>query len=479
MSRRHAFRLAGVAVLGAAALAGCVSTPLPDLTQALPPQWTSLPAAAAPRPAGSAWWQDFHDPQLDSLVAQALREDLDVAQALARLRAARRMDGVATAELKPQLHARTEEPIDPDASASFLVAGFDAEWELPLFGRGEATRRLSRGDLQSAQASLEQVRTATVADVARNWIELRHAQQAEQLLQRIADARQRQATLSAALVGLRLAPPATAAQAQAAQLQAQAALGEPRSANAAAAQRLAVLLARSVPDPAWSAVAPAAAPGAAAPGLQIGAIDAVPADLLRRRPDIAAREAEVLRAAGELGIARADRYPSIGLGGAIHWSTNLLSHRRTATPHEIASLGPLIDIPLFDWGQRQAQAQARGDLLQAAALAYRQCVLEAVAEVQNALTALEQQRQRVLAQQQALQALQQAADAAQARRRLGLGSDLDVATQQTAHDQAALDLLEAQRQRDLDYIALQTALGSADTQTAATASPASATGATP
>ncbi|WP_039955895.1 TolC family protein, partial [Xanthomonas graminis] len=231
-------------------------------------------------------------------------------------------------------------------------------------------------------------------------------------------------------------------------------------------------------DPAWSAtVAAAAAPDAAPSGLQIGALDPVPADLLRRRPDIAAREAEVLRAAGELGIARADRYPSIGLGGAIHWSTNLLSHRRTATPHEIASLGPLIDIPLFDWGLRQAQAQARGDLLQAAALAYRQCVLEAVAEVQNALTALEQQRQRALAQQQALQALQQAADAAQARRTLGLGSDLDVATQQAARDQAALELLETQRQRDLDYIALQTALGSADTQTAGT--DAGAAGAAP
>ncbi|WP_323811033.1 TolC family protein, partial [Xanthomonas translucens] len=223
MSRRRASRLAGLAVLSAAALAGCVSTPLPDLTQPLPRQWTSLPAAATPRPAGSAWWQDFHDPQLDALVAQALHDDLDVAQALARLRAARRMDRVATAKLKPQLHARTEEPIDPDASASFLVAGFDAEWELPLFGRGEAARRLGRGDLQAAQASLAQVRTATVADVARNWIELRHAQQAEQLLQRIADARQRQAALSAALVDLRLAPPAAAAQAQAAQLQAQAA----------------------------------------------------------------------------------------------------------------------------------------------------------------------------------------------------------------------------------------------------------------
>jgi NodT family efflux transporter outer membrane factor (OMF) lipoprotein len=474
MSGQRALRLAAVALLGATVLSGCVSTPLPDLAQPLPPQWSALPAAP-PRPPGSTWWQDFHDPQLDALIAQALRQDLDVAQALARLRAARRLDRVADARLKPQLHARTEDPIDPDASASFLVAGFDAEWELPLFGRGEATRRLADGDLRTAQANLAQVRTATIADVARNWVELRHAQQAERLLQDIAQARQRQAELSASLVGLRLAAPATAAQAQAAQWQAQAALGEPRSAAAAAAQRLAVLLARSAPDPAWSAAAAPA--GAAAPALRIGAVDAVPADLLRRRPDIAAREAEVLSAAGELGIARADRYPSIGLGGAIRWSTNLLSHRRTATPHAIASLGPLVDIPLFDWGLRQAQAQARGALLEAAALAYRQCVLQATAEVQDALTALEQQRQREQAQQQAVQALQQAADAAQARRRLGLGSDLDVATQQAAHDQAALDLLEAQRQRDLDYIALQTALGSADTQTAATA--ASAAGAAP
>ncbi|MFC6839171.1 efflux transporter outer membrane subunit [Xanthomonas theicola] len=475
MSRRRALRLAGLAGLSAVALAGCVSTPLPDLAQPLPPQWTALPAAAAPRPAGSAWWQDFHDPQLDALVAQALREDLDVAQALARLRAARRMDGVADATLRPQLHARTEDPIDPDASASFLVAGFDAEWELPLFGRGEASRRLARGDLQAAQARLEQVRAATVAEVARNWIELRHAQRAEQVLQRIVQARQQQATLSQALVRLRLAAPATAAQAHAAQRQAQTALNQPRSAGADAAQRLAVLLARNAPDPAW-AVAPTANSGAAQLGLQIGAIDAVPADLLRRRPDIAAREAEVLSAAGELGIARADRYPSIGLGGAIHWSSNLISHRRTS-PHGIASLGPLIDIPLFDWGQRQAQALARGDLLEAATLAYRQCVLEAVAEVQNALTTLEQQRRRELAQQQAVQALQQAADAAQARRRLGLGNDLEVATQRAARDQAALELLDAQRQRDLDYIVLQTALGSAAPRGAGT--DAGAAGATP
>ncbi|MCI2261903.1 efflux transporter outer membrane subunit [Xanthomonas indica] len=450
---------AGVLALAAAlALAGCASQPIPDLRQpSLPAQWSSAtPQAAAPRPQGSAWWQDFHDPQLDALVAQALRDDLEVGQALARLRAARRLDAVADATLRPQLRARTEDPIDPDASASFLVVGVDSEWELPLFGRGEATNRVARGDLQSAQANLAQVRAATISDVAHNWIDLRHAQQAERLLQDIASARQRQAGLQQTLVDLHLAAPATAAQAQAAALQAQSAVNEPRDAAAAAARRLAVLLGRDTPDPAWSAAAATTAPGQ----LQIAAVDSVPADLLRRRPDIAAHEAEVISAAGALGIARADRYGSIGLGGAIRWSTSLLSHRRTAT-HGIASFGPVIDIPLFDWGIRQARAKARGDLLEAATLAYRQTVLDAVNEVETALTTLEQQRRNTETQQQVLQAQQQVAEVAQQRRRLGLGSDLDVATQQAARDQAALELLEAQRQRDLAYVALHTALGSA------------------
>lgn len=456
---RIRIRPASVLTLAAAlALAGCASTPLPDLPQqSLPARWSSpTPQAAVPRPPGTAWWQDFHDPQLDALVAQALRDDLNVGQALAKLRAARRLDTVAGASQRPQLRARTLDPIDPDASASFLVVGLDSEWELPLFGRGEATRRMARGDLDNAQADLAQVRAATIAEVTRNWIDLRHAQQAERLQQDVVAARQRQAALQATLVDLHLATPASAAQAQAAALQAQTAMSEPRDAAAAAARRLAVLLGRDTPDPAWSTAAASAAPTA----LQIAAVDSVPADLLRRRPDIATREAEVLSAAGALDLARADQYGSIGLGGSIRWSTTLLSHRRTAT-HGIASFGPVIDIPLFDWGIRHAKAKARGDLLEAATLAYRQTVLEAVNEVEDALTALEQQRRNVETQQQVLQAQQQASEVAQQRRRLGLGSDLDVATQQAARDQAALELLEAQRQRDLAYVALHTALGSA------------------
>ncbi|WP_017917505.1 TolC family protein, partial [Xanthomonas sp. SHU 308] len=178
---RIRIRPASVLALAAAlALAGCASTPLPDLPQqSLPARWSSpTPQAAVPRPPGTAWWQDFHDPQLDALVAQALRDDLNVGQALAKLRAARRLDTVAGASQRPQLRARTLDPIDPDASASFLVVGLDSEWELPLFGRGEATRRMARGDLDNAQADLAQVRAATIAEVTRNWIDLRHAQQA-------------------------------------------------------------------------------------------------------------------------------------------------------------------------------------------------------------------------------------------------------------------------------------------------------------
>ncbi|MGO4780989.1 TolC family protein, partial [Lysobacter sp. 2RAB21] len=92
--------------------------------------------AAAPDPR--AWWSAFADPRLDRLVDEALSANLDVQQARWRLRAARTLYQRAGSVLRPELRARTANPIDPDASASFFVAGLDATWELGLFGRSEA-----------------------------------------------------------------------------------------------------------------------------------------------------------------------------------------------------------------------------------------------------------------------------------------------------------------------------------------------------
>jgi len=434
--------------------AGCVSTPLPDLHVALPPQWQHLAPGAttsAPGTDPDRWWEAFADPRLDAVVDDALAANLDIAQAAARLRAARVLHRRADAPLRPSVHFRTSDPIDPDASASYLVAGFDSVWELGLFGRGTAIHRIANADLATAKAELREVQVSVAAEVSREWITLRAAQQREALLTRIRDLRAEQARLTGERLRLRLATPQQAAQARAAVAQAEDAIAEPREAAAASAQALAVLLGRSEPDRAWLQ------PGEL-PTLGEASVISAPADMLRTRPDIAREQAVVLRAAGELGIAKADRYPSIAIGGSIVASVSE-AERENKNPGAIGSFGPIIDIPLFDWGMRRAQAEAKGEILQAAALAYRKTVLTAVGEVETALAALEQQRLRELASAQAWQALSDVADRTERRHRLNLVSGLDRAGSDADRDQAALELAVVRTNRAIDYIALCKALG--------------------
>jgi NodT family efflux transporter outer membrane factor (OMF) lipoprotein len=439
----------GIALL-LPALAGCVSTPLPDLHVDLPPAWQQpLPARGVP--AAMSWWRTFDDPRLDALVEQALATNGDIGQASARLRAARALARTSDADLRPNLHLRTSDPIDPDASASYLVAGFDSIWELGLFGRGHALRRMARADIEEADADLGGARLAVAAEVARQWTLLRLAQQHEALLRGIQQQRRAQERLVEERARLGLASPQQLAKARAAVAQAGIAQADPHAATVAAAQAIAVLVDRAEPDPAWLQPGPV-------PVLSAPAVTSVPADLLRQRPDIAHAQAAVVGAAGELGVARADRYPDIAIGGSIIRSISEATRINTDTG-AIGSIGPLIDIPLFDWGLRRSREQAKAAGLQAAALAYRKSVLAAVAEVETALATLDAQRLRAQQAQLALDAVDGVAKAMQRRRALGLASDIDVADARIDRDQAALELADARGNHAIAWVALCKALG--------------------
>lgn len=435
------------------ALGGCSGTALPALKPPLPAHWRHAVPAAAPVAVDlHGWWHAFGDPQLDGLIDEALANNLQVAEADERLRAARALRSRSSARFLPQVHARTSDTIDPDASASFFVAGFDATWELGLFGRREATRRASQGALDDAAADLRAAQVSLVAEVAREWLQLRAAGQRLTGLTAIRDARQRQLAMLRTRQRLQLVPATTVDQAQAALAQADAALAEPRDAADAGAERLAVLLGRNEPDPRWLQ-------SAAPPTLGALRVDSAPADLLRARPDIAKAQAAVLQAAGAAGLARADQYPNIALGGSLVWSTDITSHRAHSVSRAIGSVGPMLDIPLFDWGLRAAEADARQHELRASVLAYRQTVLQGVAEVETALGTLARQRQREDQCALAAQALQRADNAIGTRVALQLASPLERQDSTIAREQAALALDDARSARGLAYVALFKALG--------------------
>lgn len=461
---RPLMRTALVAAL--AVLSGCASVPPPKATAtapSLPAQWRHAPATTSvPATDLHGWWHAFGDPRLDALIDQALAGNLDVAQAVERLRAARTLRGHASAGFLPRLRARTDDAIDPDASASFFVAGFDAIWELGLFGRRAATRHEAQGELDASLADLRAAKVSLVAEVSREWLDLCAAQEQARRLGQVRDARARQLDLLRIRQRLQLVPAATVDQAQAELAQAEAALAGPRQAIDAGAQRLALLLGRSEPDPAWLQPGPM-------PTLGAWRLDATPADLLRSRPEIARAQAEVMRAAGEAGLARADMYPQLALGGSLVWSTDITSHRPHAVSRAIGSVGPIIDIPLFDWGLRAAQAHAKQHELRASVLAYRQAVLQGVAEAETALGQLELARTRESQSELALAAARRIDTATAKRVALKLASPLERQDSAIAREQAALALVRARTARGLAYIALFKALGGAPLPDEATA----------
>ncbi|HEU4670949.1 MAG TPA: TolC family protein [Dyella sp.] len=445
-------------------VAGCTGIAMPKLDAPVPARWSHAVAPAGALPVDlRGWWHAFHDPALDALVEAALRDNLQAAEAKERLLASRERFRSARVQYLPRLRAKTEDAIDPDASASFFVAGFDAIWELNLFGRGTATNRQARGEVDASAAELQRIRVSLVGEVVRDWLELRANQQREATLQAIRDLRQRLLDQTRVRTRLRLAAPQAVAQAEADLAQSEAALAEPRGEIDRLAQRLAVLLGRSEPDPAWLAPAPL-------PTLGDLRVDQAPADLLRTRPEIARAEADVLKAAGDAGIARADLLPRLGIGGSLVWSTNLTTHRRTRD-NALFSAGPMIDIPLFDWGAREAELRASKHDLKASVYAYRQAVLVGVAEVETSLGQLERQRERQAADQRAHAALTRAERAAATRVRLRLAAPAEQIDSQLALAQGELALTEATAARDLAFVSLYKALGGAPL-------PADATGAT-
>lgn len=435
--------------------AGCAVAPLPALPDTTPPTWRhDGDDGSAPAVDLRNWWTAFHDPELDRLVEAALADNLTIAQSALRIEAARAIDARSGAGFLPQFGFRTYAEPAPDSSASYFQAGFDSKWEFGLFGRAQSQQRIAAADRGIAESEGMAARASVVAEVARAYVELRGAEQRLALLGHQLDAAREKTRLVATRERLRLASSLDLAHARADEQSAAAALAEPRVAIERCRQRIAVLLAR---DGSGDDLVAAGAP----PQLGDLRVATAPAELLRTRPEIRRAENDVLKAAGEAGIARADLLPRLGLGGALTYSARVIGHTRLSDADGIVTFGPAIDIPLFDWGARRAALDARTAELSASLLAYRQAVLEGVAEAQTAMATLDGQRERVLALAQSLDASKQGADSAATLRRLGLADGVDGAAADSAVLQSQLDLAQAEQDRSIAFIALYKALGGA------------------
>lgn len=452
--QRSLLRPLTVLVLGAA-LGACVSVEVPKLPAGdLPAHWRNASPELGAKPDLTGWWKHFDDPELDVLVEQALRDNLDVQQAAWKLRAARALEEASATTFKPKLAFNTLEQPNAENTASYFQAGFDASWELGLFGRGDANAHLAAANSGAAEAELQSARVSLVAEVVREYLQLRAAQRSEALLGAAAEATQRKLELLRVQERLQLAPRLEVEQAAVTAAKAAAQLADPQAAIAQHAQALALLLGKSEPDPAWLAAKPL-------PRLAAGNVDSLPADLLRTRPEIRYAETEVLKAAGELGIARADMYPRFALGSSLTFAALVKGQTHLGDVNNSFAIGPIINIPLFDWGQRRAVLDAREDQLQAALLAYRQAVLRGAAEVESDLASLHASAQKVRHADAASTASQGSMDLSEKLWSLGQADGLQLADAQLALTESELDREQARLAHGLAFVALYKALGGA------------------
>lgn len=385
-------RGACVAALLAVALGGCAAVG-PDYSEpqlAVPAGWSAGTGTDAMDAVLLArWWHGFGDPVLDRLVADALAANLDLAQARARLREARARRGVAGAALAPSVDAslsgsrsRSSGQSGSGSTRELYSAGFDASWELDVFGGLRRSVEAAQADLEASVESLSDTRVSLAAEVALNYIDLRTAEQRLAIAEESIASRGENHQIIRWRQQAGLVSELDLAQATTDLESTRAVLPPLRTAVTEAKNRLAVLLGRNPGELESLVHADRPIPLAAAE-----IVAAIPADTLRQRPDVRAAERRLAAQTARLGEAEAARYPSFRLSGSLGLEALELDALadRGANTH---SLFGGITAPVFNAGRIAANIEIQDALVEQARLAYRAAVLAALEEVENALTAV-------------------------------------------------------------------------------------------
>jgi NodT family efflux transporter outer membrane factor (OMF) lipoprotein len=419
--------------LSAVALSGCAVGPdyrAPETASA--DEWSTLPAAgvrreAADAPSLAAWWTSLNDPALDALVDRALQHNKTAAQARARVLEARARRGVAGAAFVPSVGAsasssrtNSESRLGSQSDADLAGAenevystGLDSLWELDLFGGKRRALEAANAQLAAAEADLRDVLVTLLGDVALSYTDVRTAQSrlthAEANLKAQADVLDiTRWRANAGLVSVLDVEQATASYEQT-----RAAIPTLDSSLAQAMHRLAVLtgeppgtltdqLAERKPVP----VAP------------VDIVAGVPADVLRRRPDIRGAERRLAAQTAQVGVATAALYPSLSLSGAI--TLQSLTASDVLDGFQTDRVGVSLSMPIFQGGALRRNVDAQNALVAQALATYEGTVLAAYEEVENALTAWTNEHRRREALAAAVASAQRASELALVQYNSGL-----------------------------------------------------------
>ncbi|WP_312478287.1 efflux transporter outer membrane subunit [Kosakonia cowanii] len=470
-------------------LAGCAVGPDYQPAQPqTPARWNdpgdaSVKSRATPQAVNPRWWTTFNSPQLNSLIERAIAGNLSLQQTVLRIAGAREQINQAGGAFLPAVNGSLQatrqqlglegelkshdvygqlQNADPAVSGALgaltqpvnLYQGsFDAQWELDLWGK---VRRQVEATTAQQQQAIEQRNDALVsleAEVARAWLQLRGAQSIIASLNTQIQSAQETLTLTQNRQQGGLSPQLDVenARAQAANLEAQ--LPQYQAQERQAMNALAVLLGKTpgALDSELRGTQPL-------PALPDVVPTGIPSTLARRRPDVREAEAMLHAATAQIGVSVAQLFPSLTLSGQFglrnsetNWLTDWSSH--------FYSFGPQVSIPIFQGGRLVSSVKLARAQQGAAVLNYRQTVLSALNDVENALVSYRADQQREASLDKTLEALQNAFSLASDSYRKGIASFLDVLDAQRQLAQASQQREQARVQSSLDLVALYKALG--------------------
>lgn len=466
-----------------------------------PTQGASAPAVVVDSDPDPRWWRAFHDTTLDTLIAQARAGNLDLQQAVLRIVEARLQLQSTAAKGLPNLRAsasyRREQlglkgmlqsngvygqvdrlgapnsPIDAIAPGSgpavqkqaddlldritspinLWQAGFDASWELDLFGRVRRSVEAAAANVDAARESRNDALLSLEAEVAQTYLQLRGAQASRDIAEHLVDDARDTLALTKSQASVGLASALDVKQAAAALAQAQANVA-PFDGQIVQAGNALALLVGAEPGALDAQLMQHEPLPALPPSIAVG----LPSTLARRRPDVRQAEAQLHAATAGVGVAVAQFYPDLTLTGQIGTRASNASDL-TRWSHLFYSFGPAISLPIFQGGALVANLHMANARQAQAALAYRQAVLIALRDVDNALAVYRTDLSHRDALSTAVTTQRSAFELARERYAKGFVSFIEVLDAQRQLSQVQAQFVQAQTQVETDLVALYKALG--------------------
>ena len=418
-------------------------------------------SAFSDQPYDARWWRQLEDPVLEQLETDALIANHDVRSALARLDQARavfdedRRRQYPTVTVGASVDARGQaQPgfTDEPQRINTYRAGFDASWEIDLFGRVRAAVASATANAESVEAALGNIRVSVAADVARNYFELRGAQQRMAVLDRSLVNQRESLRLTTVRRDAGIGEEFDVARAAARVAETESELPLLRAALAARENRLAALTGRARGELTVD-LAPRAYP-VLARTIALGPPD----QLLSRRPDVRAAERRLAATAATEGVAAADLYPRITISGVL----GLLAGRGSlfgTTDSRAWAVTPALRWSAFDLGSAKARLRGAQAVTQEALAQYEKTMVLALEEADTALVTYRQQQERLVKLTDAVRESARAATIARARYREGVADFLALLDAERTELQAQDGAAQAEADLFTAFVSLYRALG--------------------